>query len=279
MTREERRTYNALKKSVTTDTICVDVLETHSHEARQAIHELLTIEKGMYAVRINWIAGTDQYSIHYAHACGDADSTRQEQETADIDDIIQTLHRSDYSWNGYKRPAAEDAETVTLAPADLPAEDCTWGDEEAHDNDEKEEEKTMKKNIVEIIRAELTAHKDRSAWERGVTAYALDMLDELAESIRYGYHSADDISAPKVLEKMLLNGAQDWEQYSWGGCALCYDYDIAARLCTPSELKKTRNGERRPNAREEWLDVQAHALYQAAKRIKIAARHATTEAV
>ena len=172
-----------------------------------------------------------------------------------------------------------ETDMITLAPADLPAEECTWGDEETHDNDEtKEEEKNMDKNIIETIRAELTAHKDRSAWERSVTAYALDMLDELAESIRYGYHDADDISAPRVLEKMLLNGAQDWEQYSWGGCALCYDYDIAARLCTPSELKKTRNDERRPNAREEWLDVQARALYQAANRIKRAARHATTEA-
>nr|DAP26633.1 MAG TPA: hypothetical protein [Bacteriophage sp.] len=65
----------------------------------------------------------------------------------------------------------------------------------------------------------------------------------------------------------MLNGAQDWEQYSWGGSALIYDYDIAERLCCPSELKKTRNGERRPNSREEWLDVQARALYQAASRV------------
>ena len=65
----------------------------------------------------------------------------------------------------------------------------------------------------------------------------------------------------------LLNGAKDWSQYSWGGCSLIYDPDIASRLCCPSELKKTRNGERRPNSREEWLDVQARALYQAANRV------------
>ena len=65
----------------------------------------------------------------------------------------------------------------------------------------------------------------------------------------------------------MLNGAQDWEQYSWGGSALIYDGDIAERLCCPSELKKTRNGERRPNSREEWLDVQARALYQASSRV------------
>jgi hypothetical protein len=53
-----------------------------------------------------------------------------------------------------------------------------------------------------------------------------------------------------------------------------YEYnneDIAERLCTPSELKKTRHGDRKPNSREEWLDVQARALYQASNRIKHAA--------
>lgn len=85
-----------------------------------------------------------------------------------------------------------------------------------------------------------------------------------------GYIDADDLQARKIVEKALLNGADDWNAYSWGGCALCYDGDIAERLCSPSELKKTRNGERRPNSREEWLDVQARALYQAARRVKIA---------
>lgn len=170
---------------------------------------------------------------------------------------------------------AEDAETVTLAPADLPAEDCTWGDNDTADTAEKEEEKTMEKNIIETIRAELTAHNDRSAWNRGVTTYALELLDELAESIRCGYNSVDDIAAPRVLEKMLLNGAHDWHEYSFGGCSLIYDPDIAGRLCTPSEYNRTHGGHRQPNNREEWLGVQARALYQAAERIKDAARHVT----
>jgi hypothetical protein len=65
-----------------------------------------------------------------------------------------------------------------------------------------------------------------------------------------------------------LNGAKDWSQYSWGGCSLIYDAAIARRLCTPSELKKTRNGERRPNSNEEWLDTQARALNQAFRNIR-----------
>lgn len=74
-----------------------------------------------------------------------------------------------------------------------------------------------------------------------------------------------------------LNGSRDWSEYSWGGSALVYDGDIAAALCTPSELKKTRNGERRPNSREEWLDVQARALYQAFRRMYAAIRAARQE--
>ena len=65
----------------------------------------------------------------------------------------------------------------------------------------------------------------------------------------------------------LLNGAENWRAYSYGGCALIYDADIAERLCAPSEYAKKRQGERAPNSRETWLDVQARALGQAATLI------------
>ena len=60
----------------------------------------------------------------------------------------------------------------------------------------------------------------------------------------------------------------NWPAYSWGGCALVYDADIARALCAPWELRRTRGGELRPNRREEWLDVQARALAQACRRIE-----------
>lgn len=125
---------------------------------------------------------------------------------------------------------------------------------------------------LEKMREALEAMNTRSAWKRGVNAYALELLEELAEAISGGYFDAEDLDAPKMLDRQLLNGASDWTQYSWGGCSLIYNGDIAERLCTPSELKKTRGGEWRPNSREEWLDVQARALYQAARRVKEAAR-------
>lgn len=120
------------------------------------------------------------------------------------------------------------------------------------------------------IRNYLTETKNRSAWKKGVIVYALELLDNLEEQIEGGYLTEEIFDSPKLLDKAMLNGAQNWNQYSWGGCSLIYDSDIAERLCTPSELKRTKNGERRPNSSEEWLDVQTRALNQAARKIRVA---------
>ena len=118
---------------------------------------------------------------------------------------------------------------------------------------------------------------NRSAWGRGVTLYASELLNQLQEAHEGGYFDLSRIQDSKYLIPALLNGASTWQEYSWGGCSLIYNGDIAERLCTPSELKKTRNGERRPNRREEWLDVQARALYQAASRIVATVRRIAIE--
>lgn len=111
---------------------------------------------------------------------------------------------------------------------------------------EKEE---IKKAIMDALEKE----KARSAWKTGVILYAFDILDNMEDG--------------EVTEKNLLNGAKGWKGYSYGGCALTCDYDICHRLCTPSEIKKTHNGEHRPNKQETWLGVQARALYQACRLI------------
>ena len=131
----------------------------------------------------------------------------------------------------------------------------------------EEEEKTAEEMVEEITK-EVEQTKTRSAWDHGVKEYALEMLEEMAFNAKHGYIDEDVFSNTKMLRKALLNGAEDWSQYSWGGCSLVYDSDIAERLCSPSELKKTRGGERRPNSREEWLDVQARALRHAANIIQ-----------
>ena len=119
-------------------------------------------------------------------------------------------------------------------------------------------------SIYDNIRETLEARKEWSAWGRGVQAYAVDLVDNLQERAAYEGRNPEP---GKECREWMLNGAQDWNQYSWGGSSLIYDGDISERLCTPSELKKTRHGELRPNSREEWLDTQARALYQACNRV------------
>ena len=121
------------------------------------------------------------------------------------------------------------------------------------------------------IEKQIRRNAGRSAWQKGVKKYALEMLDRL----KYDYcgkdiapHSSASICNRQLLEKAVLNGADDFSQYSWGGCSLISDCDIAKRLCNPSELKKTKNGQLRPNSREEWLDTQARALFQAGELLK-----------
>lgn len=127
-------------------------------------------------------------------------------------------------------------------------------------------------NMVKAIRSEVEKTKTRSAWDRGVKEYAVEMLDELGFSAEYGYADMSDFSNWTMLNRKLLNGAENWRQYSEGGSALCYDGQIAERLCAPWELRKTENGCKDPNPRETWIDVQSRALHQAAYMIRDAYR-------
>ena len=131
----------------------------------------------------------------------------------------------------------------------------------------------MKKSTIsraELI-AELKAQKpERSAWGRGVQAAAVEIVEEVdaLEELPTDY---------RELNSALLNGARDWSQYSWGGCSLVYDQEIAERYCTPSELKRNHHGARRPNSYEDWMDVQTRALRNAFDRVYYAIRALETE--
>ena len=98
-----------------------------------------------------------------------------------------------------------------------------------------------------------------SKWAQGVNEYAQELKEFLREN---------NLTATK---ENLLNGASDWEQYSYGGNSLIYDGDIAERLATPSEIKKRTRKDgsfnQMANANETWLDVQARALYQASRKV------------
>ena len=105
--------------------------------------------------------------------------------------------------------------------------------------------------------------KVRSAWNNGVKEYAIELLDDAASN-----RECEDFSNLQSLKETILNGASDWMQYSEGGCSLVYNQDIAERLCTPSGLKRTKNGMNNPNSRENWIQCQARALFQAWGLIK-----------
>lgn len=113
---------------------------------------------------------------------------------------------------------------------------------------------------IEQLINEIKKRETKSAWSKGVTTYVLELLEQYTENF------GKNASTPSEID--LLNGADSWNHYSWGGSSLIFDYDIAERLCTPSELKKTSHGDRSPNKNEEWLDVQARALFQAANRLR-----------
>ena len=118
----------------------------------------------------------------------------------------------------------------------------------------------------QLLAAVVAVKPGRSAWARGVKAYAV----ELVESLNDGADLCNEV----MLQKGLLNGASSWREYSEGGCTLVYDADIAERLCPPSELKRVRGGERAPNGRENWIECQARALFQASRLVHRAFRKA-----
>lgn len=148
-------------------------------------------------------------------------------------------------------------------------------------------ENTIYYAILTAVLATLQNQKPaRSRWDRAVIEDATDMLHEAIEDL-----TDNPDEAPRNLTELtakLLNvststlkswGGDDGHggirsiyqcahESSWGGSHLCYDYDIARHYCTPSELKRTRDGERNPNSREQWLDVQARAIYQALSKVR-----------
>lgn len=90
---------------------------------------------------------------------------------------------------------------------------------------------------INAIKNAIEARKTRSAWSKGVKDFAIDLLENIRDL------NGREVETRKELETALLNGARNWSEYSWGGCYLIYNGDIAAALCSPSELKRCRGGE------------------------------------
>ena len=103
-----------------------------------------------------------------------------------------------------------------------------------------------------------SGNRPRSAWDRGVAQYVEDFLLWLED-----YQISErPVECLEQLLPVLLNGAEDWKDYSESGCSLVHDEDIAERLCTPAQLRDFRAGVPRI-LNLDWIEVQSRALYQA----------------
>ena len=106
--------------------------------------------------------------------------------------------------------------------------------------------------LVNLVRSEKGY---RSAWDKGVKAYALDILANFEEWAMFNLSNSEPL--PVINERTALNGAKDWEQYAFGGCGLVYDAYIAERLCTPAQMRKLLGTD------VNWLGLESVALLQA----------------
>jgi imidazoleglycerol phosphate dehydratase HisB len=98
-----------------------------------------------------------------------------------------------------------------------------------------------------------------SKWAQGIQMYAEELQEFLTDENL------------ETTEENMLNGADNWTQYSLGGSSLIYNEDIAERLATKSEYESRISVKYglndHANKNETWLDVQARALYQASQLV------------
>lgn len=124
--------------------------------------------------------------------------------------------------------------------------------------------------LFELIKKEserFFKDEPKSQWERAVRAYRGELFESIFEmspkALIRAFRFDTYEGARKNIERLLMNGAESWEEYSRGGCSLCYNEDIKERLFSPSIAKKTDfiyQG-------KDLLSWQAAALKEAAAEI------------
>lgn len=117
---------------------------------------------------------------------------------------------------------------------------------------------------IEELKNELEQQQKqaRGTYQKAIFQYAFELCDNIANNYTT---TAEELELTNLKERA-LNGASDWEQYSWGGCSLCYNYDILSRLFCKSIVKKYENADSVRG--RHLLDYQANALAKAFAKIK-----------
>ena len=119
----------------------------------------------------------------------------------------------------------------------------------------------MKEIIIDVKKllteAEKMSRTERSCWSRGVASLICDYGEDVLKE-----HEGETTTI-KEFNKLWNCGAETLRESVYGGCFDIWNYDIAKRLCTPSEFKRSNEGMRNPNRREDWLGVEYRAVYHA----------------
>ena len=122
--------------------------------------------------------------------------------------------------------------------------------------------------VAYIERQSKQPNQSNSVYKRCVNDLAVELLETI-ESDVLELPTFDgllfDNSYGLAVEKLLLNGARDWSQYSFGGCALVYNQDLERALLPPCRWGRYGG---------EWLlNYQAKALKGAYRNVLNALKH------
>lgn len=112
--------------------------------------------------------------------------------------------------------------------------------------------------------------RKRGQWNKATAYYADFLLDSYIEICKW--YADQNEAIPALSLDIVLNGASGWHQYSYCGCALVYDVDIAKVVFTPAQFAKWEQG--RKVTAEPLLDIQARALAAGWRVLKSAQRYA-----
>ena len=166
MKRAERNLLNALRRDVTENTIRCEIPCSCSLEGKQAIHEMLTIEKGMIATAIYWNPVKDELCINYTPAIkGYDDVTRQRQENGRIDVIESKLPRHEgIAWTGHRKP--QEAQEAQEAPQQPQEAQESEEAKLAREEEEEEKEKEAKRGYYNKVTLQKFTEAYRSACEK-----------------------------------------------------------------------------------------------------------------
>ena len=123
-------------------------------------------------------------------------------------------------------------------------------------------------NKIELVKLAKRALPKRGRFYQGVAKYVPEIVDRAS----FEQGELNKLSVTEFHSR-LLNGAETWQHYSEGGCALIYNEDIAKRLFYPHDVERLRKKDFCIGDDScAMISLQARALREAADAITKAFR-------